>query len=364
MLAGEWAVLEVGVPCVVAAIDKNVSVRLSKSNSDSISVWAPDLELKEKKAKFDGKQLLWKPELNSEEKEKLLIASHAIAITLQYLKAKAKKIRNFRIETGSEDCVVKLADGAIKKIGFGSSAAACVGIVRAILEFHEIKSRTKRELETVFKLACMAHFEAQGKVGSSFDVAASTFGGLLLYKRFDPKWLEDQAKAGNTVAQIVDAAWPSLQIESLEIPKNFQFLIGFTGPDSSTKEMIRKMNLAKETQKDKYERIIEDIQKTVEELVIAIQKNDPKKIISKLKEDRKALQALSRISGLELETQKLAVLADIAEQAGGSGKFSGSGGGGLGIGICFDEKTGEKIRQNWKKNGIEVVEAGIAKSVL
>ena len=182
MLAGEWAVLELGVPCIVMAIDKKVTAKMQESKA--IAIKAPDLKIEKKEASFDGKKLNWKQELNAEEKEKLLIAQFAIETTLRYLQEKGKKTSTFYITTGSSDAVIQLPNGEIKKIGFGSSAAICVAIVEAILGFHRMETESKEAKETIFKIAALAHYEAQGKVGSCFDIAASTFGGLLAYKKF------------------------------------------------------------------------------------------------------------------------------------------------------------------------------------
>lgn len=359
MLAGEWAVLELGVPCVVMAIDKKVTVVLTES--DTIGILAPDLKLDKKTAVFDGKKLLWTTVLAPEEQEKLLIAQHAIETTLSFLAAKGKPISNFFIQTASEDCVVQLADGSTAKVGFGSSAAACVGIVDVILQHHGFRTNSNSARETVFKLGCLAHFNAQGKLGSSFDVAASTFGGMIHYERFDPKWVEEQAKSGKNLGQIVDTDWPSLVMEPLAVPQDFQLLIGYTGPDTSTKEMIKKVQACKEEKKTEYWQTINEIKALVSELIPGIKKPSHTTIVSKLWDNRRSLQKLAKLSGIELETPKLAELADIAEAHGTAGKFSGSGGGGLGIAVCFESKTRQKIEKDWQKVGIAPVKAGIAK---
>jgi phosphomevalonate kinase len=232
--------------------------------------------------------------------------------------------------------------------------------VKAILEFHGVNVQDQRGLETVFKIACIAHFEAQGKVGSSFDVAASAFGGLLHYKRFDPAWLAQEFKAEKRLYRIVDGPWPALHLEPLAVPKEFRLLLGYTGPDSSTKEMIRKMEVAKTTQEEEYRRIVHEIGRAVEKLVRAFRQSNAAEITDGIRHNRRLLQDIARLSELNLETNQLGLLADIAEQNGAAGKFSGSGGGGVGIAVCFDAPTEKKIVSGWQKNGITRVDAKIA----
>ena len=66
-LSGEWAVLEVGNPGIVAAVNKRVHAEVEEA--DSISVSIGDFGIKDLGAKFDGKQLSWERELSEKEKE-------------------------------------------------------------------------------------------------------------------------------------------------------------------------------------------------------------------------------------------------------------------------------------------------------
>lgn len=68
-----------------------------------------------------------------------------------------------------------------QKLGFGSSAASCVAILRA--------ARPDLEPGAVFALADHVHRMHQHGRGSGADVAAATFGGLLAY-RLAAEWAE------------------------------------------------------------------------------------------------------------------------------------------------------------------------------
>mgnify|MGYP000138420300 CR=1 FL=1 len=57
-LSGEWAVLEVGNPGVVAAVNRRVFVEIEES--DVISVSVDDFGIENAEAEFDGKNLDWK----------------------------------------------------------------------------------------------------------------------------------------------------------------------------------------------------------------------------------------------------------------------------------------------------------------
>lgn len=360
MISGEWAVLEVGIPCIVAAVDKYGEVEIGASQE--ISVFAPDIGLGEVKAGFDGKELQWKVELDEKGKEKLLITKKAIELTLRYLADKGKKSDNFYIKTSSSDAIAELPNGQKTKVGFGSSAAICTAICAAILKFNGLDLGTKENKDLVYKLSATAHYLAQGKVGSAFDIAAATYGGAIIYKRFDPNWLIAEMNSGKGIAEIMDAEWPEFYAEKLHLPKAFIMSVGFVGYSASTKELILKLNSFKTGQKEHYWEIVNSIKGITSNLIEAIKNRDEGKILELIKENRRQLKELSDGSQNNLETRELCLLADIADKNGGAGKFSGAGGGDCGIAISFDADIAHKIESGWKENGIVHLDVKIAES--
>lgn len=359
MLSGEWSILEMGVPCVVMAINQKVGAKAKKAKELVFS--APDMGITNIGAEFDGKKMTWKATLDEKQTEKLSVAKNAIELSLSYLASKSKKkLKLFEMETFSSDTLAKLPDGKTAKVGFGSSAAVCVAIVGAVLKINGYDLSKKETKDAVFKIACTAHYLAQGKVGSSFDIAASTYGGVLKYTRFDPKWLAAEMATGKSTAQIMDEAWPAFTAENIKLPEKFELLVGFTGNSASTKELILKLNSFKETQKEHYWKIINNIKGITEKLIPAIKENNEAKITELLKENRKQLQDLSNSSQNNLETKELAILADIAEKYGCAGKQSGAGGGDCGIAVSFSPEISKKIKIAWKRKGIVPLKVKIA----
>jgi phosphomevalonate kinase len=360
MLSGEWSVLEVGVPCVVMAIDQKVGAKGKAAKEIIFS--APDLGIEKVPASFDGKKITWNQTLDEKQLEKLGVAKNAIELTLAYLAAKhaRRKPKLFEMQTFSSDTLAKLPDGKTAKVGFGSSAAVCVAIVGAILKLNGYNLEEKNTKDLVFKIACTAHYLAQGKVGSSFDIAASTYGGVIAYTRFDPKWLIQEMNSGKSTAEIMDSNWPAFTAEPLILPQNFELLTGFVGYSASTKELIVKINEAKEKNRGEYDKIISDIKGVTEKLITAIKTSNQNEITALIKQNRALLQKFSAWSSNNLETAELKTLADVAEKFGAAGKQSGSGAGDCGIAITFDSKISAKIKGAWKRKGIIVIKAKIS----
>jgi phosphomevalonate kinase len=355
MLSGEWSVLENNVPCVVMAIDQKVSVDIIEN--EKIILKAKETNFSTE-AKYVNKNL----ELKGDDKTKefFLFVGKAIEATLNYLSSSGIKTKNFSILTNSTDTIVELLNGKKAKVGFGSSAAIVAATVAAVLAIHG-EDITKLETKSkIFKLGCITHFLAQGKIGSSFDIAASTYGGVLIYQKPDMNWLMNELLEEKNIKKIIESEWPLFRAEPIIFPKSFLLSIGFVGYSASTKELIQKINKAKELNKKEYDSLIKSIKSITEKLIDSLKAKNEKEIILLLKENRVLLKKFSDWSNNTLETPELEKLSDLADELGGVGKFSGAGGGDCGIAISFDLNTKKKIEESWKKQGIFVINSRIS----
>jgi len=362
MLSGEWSVLEVGVPCIVLAVNKRVYCRIEKSNELEFS--APDIDIENLKGKFNGKKLTWNRELGLDEKEKILLPEKAIELTLRYLYEIGKKTKKFTLSTKSDISQVVLDDGSVTKIGFGSSAAAVVAIVGAILRLHDFDINKKENKDRIYKLAAAAHYIGQGQVGSAFDIAASTYGGAVVYQRFDPNWLIIEIGSGKKLSEIIDGKWKAFSAKKIELPQDFVLCVAWTKSGASTKELVLKIREFKQTNEEEYWRIINSIKNITDQLISAIKRKDKEKISTLIKENRKYLRELSDASRNRLETDELAKLADISDEYGAAGKFSGAGGGDCGVAVCFDLDIATKIKNAWKDASLYPINVEISREGL
>ncbi len=349
MIAGEWAVLE-DSRCVVAAVDRRVHV--SAEASKEISVTIDDFGIRDAKAEFDGKKLKW---LNAspEDEIRLIFMKGAIETVLQYL----GNYKPFRIRSRGEESQITV-DGTVKKVGFGSSAAAVVAAVAAILRFHGLGISSAKEKEIIYKLSAIAHYFAQGKVGSAFDVAASTYGNVIVYKKFDAEWLIGKLKT-ETVKNITNGKWPGFHAEKLGIPEEMVLLVGWTKESASTSAMIKQMQSFRQSDKAGYDRIYGDISSVVEGLIDAIRENDHENILKMIVRNEELLRELTKKSGVNIETHGLRLLSETAAKYGCAGKLSGAGGGDCGIAVCFSKANARKVREAWIKAGLYIIDASI-----
>jgi phosphomevalonate kinase len=349
-LSGEWSVLEMGNPGIVAAVNKRVWVEAEEASEISVSV--DDFKISDAMGEFGDGRFEWTSELTDEQRERLIFCRGAIEAALKYL----GEFKPFRIRSWGEMSQLEV-DGEMKKIGFGSSAASVVAFVSAILKLNgkDIESRDVRDI--IYKLSTIAHYFVQGKVGSAFDVAASTYGGVFVYKRFDPKWLLGQMESSKAVKEIVEEDWPGFEVEELEIPEGFDLLVGWTRGSASTSAMVKQMNGFKEQNPGEYKRLFDQIADLVRGLIPAWKAGDKESILEYLRKNEDYLRELGKKSGVNIETPELMKLSEVANQAGGAGKLSGAGGGDCGIAVCFDSGIAEKIKQGWSQAGLYLVDA-------
>ncbi len=353
-LSGEWAVLEIGNPGIVTSVDKRVFVEIQEA--EKIELTLPEFNIENLQSKFDGKQLNWSRNVSDKEKSDLVFIKGAIETTLQYL----GRSKNFKIKShGGETQIV--IDGQKKKIGFGSSAAAVVATVAGLLAFngHDIKNRQVRDV--IYKLSTIAHFFAQGKVGSAFDVAASTYGGVFVYKRFDPKWLTERLTRGEPVKSVIEDKWPGFEAEILMIPNDFILLVGWTKESASSSSMVKQMDSFKTAKPQEYKRCYDNIANLVRELIPFWKKTEKEKILQLLRKNEDYLREFGELSGVNIETPELKKMSEIANNLGAAGKLSGAGGGDCGIAICFDKDTAEKIKSEWNNAGLYVIDTNLDK---
>jgi phosphomevalonate kinase len=349
-LSGEWSILEMGTRGIVAAVNKRVHSAVDDNHS-GISVSIDDFGLKNLYADFDGSKLNF---AESGHDKELQFIKEAIEVALRFLADKNIKTKNFKIHTWGEDTTIEI-NGQRKKVGFGSSAAATVAVIASVLEYNGYTAGK----EEVYKLATIAHYFAQGKVGSAFDVAASTYGGVFVYSRFDPDWLTAKMEKGEKIATIVAEKWPGFYVEELEIPNDFRLLIGWTKEEASTSAMVKQMNEFKKANKEKYEKAIKAVADCAHNAIDAWHEKDWDRLIIELQNNDQALAELGRVSGVNIKTPGLETLAELANTCGAGGKLSGAGGGDCGIAVCFQDDVESKIKHAWTNSGFSVVDATV-----
>jgi mevalonate kinase len=150
MLLGEHAVLH-DASAIVCAVDKYLKVTLYPNPSDQIKIYSKEFT-EHKLSRFNIK----------------------VAKPYEFVLAAIKLFTN-QLPSGFE---LQIDADFTSKIGFGSSAAVTAGVVAVLCNWIDPKA-TKLDLFHIAKTAILNIQE----IGSCADLAASIFGGVILYKK-------------------------------------------------------------------------------------------------------------------------------------------------------------------------------------
>lgn len=146
---------------------------------------------------------------------------------------------------------VHLAD--VHKTGLGSSAALITSLTSALLVHFDVIQEGALSSDDdlndgkrlAHNLAQYVHCQAQGKVGSGFDVSAAVFGSHL-YTRFDPSVISDLMNEANGPTKLLPVLSPSnlawdYRVESFKLPPLTRILLADVDAGSDTPSLVGKV---------------------------------------------------------------------------------------------------------------------------
>jgi phosphomevalonate kinase len=208
-----------------------------------------------------------------------------------------------------------------RKLGLGSSAAATVAAVGALLE------ATGRDLQgwhpVALALSMRAHRAAQGGRGSGGDVAAAFFGGVIAYSR----------PGGDR---------PAVRPLPDVIPG--ELVVFSAGGPISTVDHLAAVERLAARDPEVHARRLREIAEAAEAFIAAHEKSDVEALIDAVFRSYQALDALGRAADLPIVTPALALAATVALELGGAAKPSGAGGGDVGIAFFPDPDASGAFR--------------------
>lgn len=299
----------------------------------------------------------------------VLGAAEALGETREY---------NVRIESDLDD------KKSGKKYGLGSSAAVTVAAVRALCKWYGLTLTTPE----LCKLAIIASSLVK-KSGSGGDVAASAYGGWVMYRAYNREWLKAEVEmiesGDSSLHELLQKKWPRFVVKRLKVGASLRLLVGWTGSPASSAELVGSVkagvksgvrseasgtlsanNIAKtyaKTYAKNYEDFCVQSEKCVQKIANALENGDFNALLSGFAQNRALLKDLGEITGTLIETPKLTQLIEVANSAGLPSKTSGAGGGDCGIAIAraqdFDA-VANRIKDEWQKSGIEALNLKVA----
>ncbi|APU71368.1 phosphomevalonate kinase [Companilactobacillus crustorum] len=345
-LAGEYAVVETGFPAVLTSVNKYVTVTINKTQNGG-TIQSKNLNKELIHWNRQGTELVFD---DSESQLQYILA--AIQFVEKYALERDVKLNYYDLLVTSE---LDSKDG--KKYGLGSSAAVTVAVVKTLGDFYHLGLSAM----DIYKISAISHLSVQGN-GSLGDIAASAFGGIVAYYSPDRNWIFNMIR-NHSITEILALNWPELKIQSLQLPKDLELTVGWTGSPASTSILVDRIALTKAQKVEKYQNFLRASRKNVEHLITGFKDNNSVLIKKVFSEYRELLSDLAEFSDVHIETELLTKLCDIAEKLGGSAKTSGAGGGDCGIVLSDKNLNIAELKKEWQQVGITPLTLKIGETI-
>lgn len=315
MVAGEYAVLAGGL-AVSIAVPSDLRVAVDAAPIDRVSSEALAL---------DGAPL-----------------SHP---QLRYV---AEAVAAVRWVLGQDEPLALEIRGSMKaahhvgaKLGLGSSAAICVGVVRAAWRHYR---ETLPTLQQTFRLAYRAHFRAQQNLGSGYDVATQAAAQTIAYRRPSVDRL-----ANDDPRDFLDQPWPELQIERLAWPSGLGCRAIYCGQSADTRALVRATPAASSA-----------MHQAAVAVAAAWRAGQSVAVLEAIARAERAFRQWATAHQLAVDNQRLDSVRRIIDGCGGVARVSGAGGGDSVLAFFDDETVGVRLTQAAHKAQLPLFDPGSA----
>ncbi len=333
ILIGEYAVLE-GAAALVTAVNRYAKIEIKNSQSQSWVFESPTFGISNLKFNItaSGKIQFAQP-LSQHVQDKLNFFSKA----LEYFTNKYGKHLSFkpkRVVLNTDDFFIKEKND---KLGLGSSAALVVALIVGFKLTLDQPEEETLDTHKIFVDALMAHYFAQGKMGSGIDIAASTFGGIAEYH----------------MNNILDKHEPD--IIPRKIPNNLYILTIWSGKSASTRELVKKIKNLKQEHPSKFQAVMEPLKETSTNGCNYFADGNISLFLKLCDQFYHNLMHLGEVAGANIISDIHQQIAKIVQRAGGVYKPSGAGGGDIGIALTDSQSVADRISDNILRSEFEIV---------
>lgn len=317
MVSGEYAVLD-GAPAIVAAVQARALARLADGDEGA--------------------------HLNEAGEARLAAVRRGEVVTSDARlgrypeSAAARRLAELHFGVSTEGALAvdvgALRSGGVK-LGLGSSAAAAAASAAVVAVAAGLDPADHEP--AIFRAAFEGHALVAPQ-GSGADVAASVHGGFVAYRRpalGDP---EAMLRAASPLA------WPA----------SLTLRIAWTGHAASTRELVGQVRALKAADPTRYAEVMGQLRARAEDFVTAVDEGADA-VVAAAARYHAAMKELGEAAGAPIVEARLAQVAALAAEVGGSAKPSGAGGGDVALAFFADEVRATDFEARCADAGIEVL---------
>ncbi|MFI1019054.1 phosphomevalonate kinase [Streptomyces sp. NPDC020965] len=340
---GEYAVIEPGVPAILVAVDRHVTVTVTGPAAAGVEISSDLGPHRERRKWQDGRLIPYG--MDDERRAHGARLAHLISAIETVARLSVERGRPapaFRIsvESGLHDHGTKY--------GLGSSGAVTVATVAAIAAHCGLALSADER----FRLALLATAEIDPK-GSGGDLAASTWGGWIAYRAPDRAAVLALAHDRGVDAAL-RAPWPGFDVRHLPAPDGLSLQVGWTGTPASTAALVSDLHRRPWHGTAAQQSFVRTTTDCVRAAISALERSDGQELLRQVRRARRELARLDDEAALGVFTPRLTALCEAAEAVGGAAKPSGAGGGDCGIALLDAGAPRDiaRLRARWAAAGV------------
>lgn len=254
------------------------------------------------------------------------IWSKALDTVYRYIVALDMPILPHHLEIHSQ-----LDQNMYAKWGLGSSGALVVGLIEAVLAFHQIEY----DALSVYKLAVISQYDQESHA-SFADIATASFKCAIVYKKFK------SIPNDHSILTRLQSNWEDLRISPIEI-EDLPIMVIHSGQEASSSLLVK--HFLKHTDEKTYTNIFQHIDQLTIQLIERIKLKKPlNDIFREMMIQYEQLPKVVFDKIINLPIKKIFTLDEIRPYA----KFSGAGGGDNIIVYVKDQTHYKAIRNQLK----------------
>lgn len=223
-----------------------------------------------------------------------------------------------------------------RKLGLGSSAAILLASLFALESAADPALDAVALRAALFERALVAHRQAQGG-GSGVDVAASCFGGTLVYQ--------------------LTASGPSLR--PVTLPPELTFEVWVCPTSASTRDFIAAVSALERRAPVEHASLLGAQAVASAQAAAAVEAGDAAALLTALGAQQRALMALGRAAAIAIVTPELVQLSPLAEEQGAVLLPAGAGGGDIALFVGRD-RSASALRAGLEKHAHRLLEVGLS----
>ncbi len=335
ILIGEYAVLE-GAPALVYAINRKAHVVLAERTLSESLVEAPSLGIEAQPFVITPSgHVRFDPNAETSIQQRLEFFRLVYESLGNSFRQKQITLPPLHLSLRTDD----FYSSRLKtKLGFGSSAALTVALVRGLMQ---ITSSGQDTIE-IFNMARKAHHYAQDSTGSGIDIASSTFGGIIRYTL-----PADPAKDDRFAERIPE--WPELCMR-----------VVWTGRSVSTKKLVKGVKQLNQQNPKLYGSLMDSLTEISRSGCKAFIEREMNLFLEAVNDFFQVQIELGRKSGMPIISESHQQLAELAAKLGLVYKPSGAGSGDIGIAFGNDPGIADQFALQAQKAGFQIIEVQAA----